>query len=81
LGIIRQRGNVPIGVKHQQMILLRVTVLVVDFLSDQEQDAAPPDPIISLDSLNENVVVGHDDRVQSRFDGGFRNVLVGARPI
>jgi hypothetical protein len=40
LRIVCQVGYIAVGVEHQQVVLLRVTVLVVDLLSNQEQDAA-----------------------------------------
>src|SRR5512143_2489178 len=38
LRVICQRGDVPVGVEHQEMILVRVTILVMDLLPNQKQN-------------------------------------------
>jgi hypothetical protein len=81
LRIVCQGSDVPGGVEDQQMILLWHPVLVMDFLTDQEQDAAAADSVVSLQPLNQHVVICHNDRVQSRFDGSIGDLLMGPRPI
>jgi hypothetical protein len=63
------------------VVFLRVTALVVDLLSNQEQDAVAADAVISLHTLNQDIMVGHNDSLQPRFYGSLRNILVGARPV
>jgi hypothetical protein len=63
------------------MILLGHPVLVVDFLTDQEQDAAAANPVVPLQTLNQHVVIRHNDCVESRFDGSIGDFLMGTRPI
>src|ERR671925_477879 len=63
------------------MIFLRVTVLVVDLLSNQKQDTTTTRTVVFLHALNEHVMIRHNDRIEARFKGGLRDVLVRARPI
>jgi hypothetical protein len=63
------------------VILLRIPILIVDFLSNQEQDAVSSDPIISLHTLNQHIVIRHDNRIQTGFNGGVGDILVRASSI
>ena len=58
-----------------------ITVLVVDFLSDEEQDAAGRDAVISFHALNKDVMIRHNDRIQTCFYRGLRDVFVCAASI
>jgi hypothetical protein len=87
LWVICQAGEVSIGIEHQQVVLLRDPVLVVDFLSNQEQDAVSPkrrrraDAVVSFHALDKGIVIRDDNGIQSRFDGGIGNVLVSSGSI
>jgi hypothetical protein len=63
------------------MVLLRDTVLVMDFLSNEEQDAVGSDAVVSFHALNKHVMIRHNDSVQARFNGSPRDVLVCSTPI
>ncbi len=81
LRIVCQMGQIAVGVEHQQVVLLRITVLVVDLLSDQEQDTVAGDAVISLHALDQHIMVRHDDGIHACFDGGMGDILVCACPV
>ncbi len=63
------------------MVFLRITVLVVDFLSNQKQDPAASEAVVSFHTLNEHVVVCHNDRIQACLDGSLGNILMRSGSI
>ena len=81
LRVVCQTGKVPVRVEHQQVVLLRDPILVVDFLSNQEQDSVRADAVVSFHALHQDVVIRHDDGIQSRFEGGVGDILVGAGAV
>src|SRR5688572_11156735 len=84
LWIIRQGCQVTVGVEEQQVVLLRVAVLIVDLLSDQKQDRARFErgggskPVVTLHALDQYVVVCYDDRVQPSSHCGMSNIFMSA---
>ena len=63
------------------MVLLRVTVLVMDLLPDQQQDAVPGDTVISLQTLYQHVMIRDDDYIQPCFNGRMGDILVSTGAI
>src|SRR5512142_1282454 len=71
------------------MVLLGIAVLVVDLLSNQEQDTAcaertrwwARDAVISLHALNEHVMIRHDHNIQTCFNGSLCDIFMGSGPI
>ena len=60
---------------------MRNPVLVVDFLSNQEQDPAACEAVVSFHALHEYVVVCHNDGIQACINGGLGDILVCAGPV
>jgi hypothetical protein len=80
-GVFGQCGQVTVCAEDQQVILLRVARLVVDFLSNEHEHALVPVAVAALEVFDQHVVIGDDDRVQTGSDGCRGNIRVQAGPI
>jgi len=63
------------------MILLRVPILIVDFLADQHQESSVPFPVIAFQSVHKDVVVSHNDNIYAGIESGFGNIFVRAASV
>jgi hypothetical protein len=60
---------------------LRLTALVVNLLSGQEQDAFALHVAIPVHPLDPYIVVRHNDEIETRLDGSTGNILMAAMAI
>jgi hypothetical protein len=60
---------------------LRVAGRVVYFLANQQQDALIPVTVVIFRTVDQHIVVGHNDCVQARLQGGAGDLGVGIVPI
>ena len=79
--IIGKGRNFVVSAKDQQMVLLRIPILIVHFLSNQHQHPAAPVPDIALNAVDKHVVVGDDDGIQAAAEGGRGNIVMTAAAI
>jgi hypothetical protein len=63
------------------VVLLWITGLVVDFLSNQEQNPAWSAAIVSFHALYQHIMVAYDDRVQPSLQGGMDNIFMRATSV
>jgi len=81
LRVVGEGGYVAVGVEDQQVVLLRYQSLVVDFLSNQEQDSAWPATVVSFHALHQHIVIRHDDHIHSGFQCGGGDILMYSTSI
>ncbi len=81
LRVFREGGHIPLGADGQDMVLLRLALLVMDLLPHQQQDAPGALPVIALHALHPDIVVGDDDGLQPGLHGGLGDVAVGAAAV
>src|SRR3972149_6760302 len=58
-------GELPLGPKHEQVVLLRHTHMIVDFFPNQEEHALIAMVAVALHTLDPDVVVGDYDEIQA----------------
>ena len=81
LWIVCQGGQFLGRAERKQVILLWIAVLVVQLLPDQHQHPAAALLDIALEALHQDVVVGHNHRLQPALEGRRGNVVVTSTPI
>lgn len=69
------------GSQDQQVILLRVAVLVMHFLADEHEDFPPVAGNVAPHVAHKHIVIGHDDCVEARLESGRGNVTMAAASI
>ena len=67
--IIGQGCQFLVCAKDKQMVLLRIAVLVVDFLAGYYKDAFLSFPIIGIHPLHQDIVVGDQEHIHAGFKG------------
>lgn len=67
--------------QHQQMIFLRLKILVVNFLANQDYQFPACSPQIPLDSIYPDVMVGDDNAIQPGINGCIGNLRMRASAI
>ena len=81
LRFVGERSQLASCAECQQVVLLRVAVLVVQLLPDQHQHPSVQFLVIALETLHQDVVIGDDDGIQSGLNGSAHDVLVRATAV
>ena len=76
-----QRCQLLVCAKNEQMVFLRITVLVVDFLASNYEGSFVPDLTISIHSLHPNVMIGNQKDIHACFKSRTAKIGVDARAI
>ena len=69
LGSRRHWGELSIGSKYQEVVLLGATETIMDLLAHQDKHAAPALFKVTLYASHADIVIGHHDCIEALADG------------
>ena len=77
LGVAGVRAQLAASAKDQEMVLLGLAQGIVDFFAHQQQDLAAALLKISFYAIDEDIMVGGDERIQAGFQGSPGDLGMG----
>ena len=66
----------PVGAEHQHVVFLRRALLIVDFFGAHQHHCPAILAEVTIHALNEHIVIGGDDDIQSAAHGRGQHILM-----
>lgn len=81
LRISGQGGKLLVGLKYEEVILLRIATLVMDFLAGDEKDTAAFGVVVTVHTIYPDIVIGRRNEIEPGAQRGRRHFEMGGGAV